>query len=107
MNKESLAKEIGDILDLPRLGKRGEAWKIVNAVTKAITEALYRGEDVLVDGFGIFRVIETPPRRHGCYFFPHLGKGLHTEVTVIPAKKRVKFLPARDLVRIVNGRDDR
>lgn len=102
MNLSDLASEVSDVLELPRLVRRGESWEITNAVVRAIVEGLYRGEDVRIDGFGIFRVFHRAPRRHGCYFFPYLGKGHHVEVNTSPAKNVVKFLPARTLRRLIN-----
>lgn len=103
MNRETIATEIADILELPRRGRKGKAWRIANAVVQAMTTALCRGETVRVDGFGMFKIRERAPRLHHYYYFPYLGKGQHSEIAMRPGKKYVQFFPARTLLRMLNG----
>lgn len=104
MTRETIATELSDILEIPRLGRRGKSWKIVCAVIQAMTEGLLRDGYVRVEGFGVFRIRQRPAVRRGCYFFPYLGKGQHVEVNVIPAKRYVHFTPAPSIVRTLNDR---
>lgn len=103
MTKETIVREVSEVLELPTRGYRGEAWKIVDAVVQAMTEALQRGESVHIDGLGIFKVRTRCATRRTHYFFPYLGKGQHVEVNDTPAKKYVFFQPSKTISRILNG----
>ena len=62
---------------------------IVEAVLEGITTALAKGEKVELRGFGTFKVKESKPRT---------GRNPKTgEEIQIPAKKVVKFTPAKEL----------
>ena len=89
-------------MELPRRGRQGKAWAIVNAVLRSMTNGLLRGEAVQIAGFGILQIRERPPLRRGFYFFPYLGKGQYTEVSVIPTKTYVHFAPAKPLLKMIN-----
>lgn len=66
-----------------------ESETAVNAVLKAITEAMHREEKILIPGFGSFAVKERPARNgHN----PHTGGSMR-----IPAKKVVRFVPGTGL----------
>lgn len=100
--KLMLANEIRYLLDMP-IGRRyweSKPYIIVNAVIKAITEALLRGEKVQVMGFGTFRVKTHPPRRHYTNYFFY-DKGRYTEILTLPPKKYVHFSPTRGLRNFV------
>ena len=103
MNRERLAREIADVLELPHRGRQDEAWDIMNAVLKAIIEGLYRGERIRIDGFGTFRIAEHPSVLRRLCFYPYLGKGQHSEIVRLPSKKYVRFEPAKPLLRMLNG----
>lgn len=79
-----------------------KAYKIVGALVQAITEALQRGEDVSIPGFGIFRWRTKKATRANCgYFFG--GKGTVQMVKDIPARRYVHFKPSKVLLRDLNG----
>lgn len=66
-----------------------EATATVNAIIAAIKEALAKGEDVRLTGFGIFSVKKRKARTGRN---PQTGKALK-----IPAKKVVRFSPGKAL----------
>ena len=105
MTKEHIIRTVSEILELPNPGYKGKAWTIVNAVLRAMTRALQRGESIRIDGLGVFTVRTRRPTRRTCYFFPYLGKGQHVETNTVPEKKYVFFRPANPIVRTINGRD--
>lgn len=69
--------------------------QIVDRITGAIVEALARGEEVQVSGFGKFAVRQVPERR---------GRNPRTgEEIDIAAHKAVKFQPSKTLKDILNA----
>lgn len=106
MNRETISNELCDLLELPRLGRRGKAWDIVNAVLRVLTNGLLRGETIRVDGFGILRIRRRAPIKHHYYFFPYLGKGQYSEVSIMPAKAYIHFTPAKPLLKMINEDPD-
>lgn len=75
--------------------KKTEADKVVRAVFDAVTQALARGEEVRLTGFGIFEVAERAERE---------GRNPRTgEVVKIAASKAPKFKPAKQLKDALNG----
>lgn len=108
LNREGLAKVIHEVLDVPvKKSIRSEkeiGTKVVNAIITSIESALLRGEDVKIEGFGIFRIRTRPPRKNLAYYFYGLKcKGLHKEVITLPAKTYVYFQPSKVLSRMING----
>lgn len=74
--------------------KKSEADKVVRATFDAITQALGRGEEVRLAGFGIFEVTERAARE---------GRNPRTgEVVTIAASKAPKFKPAKQLKDAIN-----
>ena len=66
-----------------------ETKALVQFIFAVLTENLSRGDEVNIPGFGKFRVKETAARQ---------GRNPKTGETIdIPAKKAVKFLPAKQL----------
>lgn len=62
----------------------------VNAVLDVIAETLKKGEDVVIPGFGSFKVVERAARK---------GLNPHTkEVIDIPARKAVTFKASKGLI---------
>jgi len=62
---------------------------VVSGITDAITDALARGERLILVGFGTFRVIKRKARR---------GRNPRTGETIqMPAKKVAKFVPGKGL----------
>lgn len=74
--------------------KKSEADKVVRAAFDAITQALSRGEEVRLAGFGIFEVTERAARE---------GRNPRTgEIVTIAASKAPKFKPAKQLKDAIN-----
>jgi len=73
---------------------KASAERCVNAFVAELTEALEKGERVALPGLGVFNVKERKARK---------GRNPRTgEVVQIPAKKVVKFSPAKTLQAKVN-----
>lgn len=90
------------MLELPWRERKGEAWEIVNAIFITIRDALLRGEEVRISGFGIFKVREMPAYKGYRYFYPYLRKkGLHSEMWEFPARKKIVFQPSSVLKTLV------
>lgn len=102
VTKHTLSREVADVLSLPYCGKKGKAYDIVTAMFTSIREALLRGEEVRISGFGIFHTRTRPPTRKNRYYFPWLGlKGLHSDTILLPEKRYVHFTPAKPLMRMI------
>ena len=72
-----------------------QARQAVDAVLQTISEALARGEEVRLTGFGTFRVRETAAR---------MGRNPRTgETTPIPASRRAAFAVGSRLAEQVRG----
>jgi DNA-binding protein HU-beta len=75
--------------------KKADADKVVRAVFDAVSQALARGEEVRLAGFGIFEVAERAERE---------GRNPRTgEMVKIAASKAPKFKPAKQLKDALNG----
>ncbi|WP_457634718.1 HU family DNA-binding protein [Persephonella sp.] len=73
---------------------KASAERCINAFVDALSEALEKGERVALPGLGVFSVKERAART---------GRNPRTgEVVQIPAKKVVKFSPAKTLQAKVN-----
>jgi nucleoid DNA-binding protein len=84
MKKEDLVNELTKVV-----ATKKEAEAVVDAVFGAITKALKEGDKVSLAGFGIFSVIDKPPRK---------GRNPKTgEEIDIPGKKAPKFSPGKAL----------
>ena len=105
VTKETLSREVADLLGLPRLQRSGKAYHIVTTIVNAMLKALHRGERIQIEGFGIFYIRERPATRRLQYFFPYLKKkGLHWEIKAVAAKKYVVFQPAKPLLMSLNDK---
>lgn len=72
-----------------------EARKLVDAVFAAITDAAAKGEEVSLNGFGKFKVKESPERE---------GRNPSTGETItIKAAKKLGFAPAKAVKDRLNG----
>ncbi len=72
-----------------------KANQVVNAVLDAITDAVQRGDEVRLMGFGSFKVSKTKERR---------GRNPRTgEPITIPAGKRLSFSPGTKLSGATRG----
>lgn len=70
-----------------------ESTVVVNAVLESIRESLEKGEAVSLVGFGKFSVKETAPS-------VRVNPQTRAKINV-PARKRVKFSPGKDLAETV------
>lgn len=104
--KYPLACEIHELLDIPLDAyKPRTGSKIINAVFSVIKEALLRGENVYIRGFGTFEIREHKSRilLHPM-IYNSTGKNVvlsDTPIT-IAAKKHVVFKPAPSLEATLN-----
>ena len=70
---------------------KADARKAVDAVFAAITEAVAKGEEISLNGFGKFKVKDTPARD---------GRNPATGETIkIAASKKLSFAPANEINR--------
>ena len=90
MNKALLISYIAHKAEL----SRADAGRAQDAVTEGITEALKKGDSVLIVGFGGFSVTERAARE---------GRNPRTgEVVHIAASKVPKFTPGKGLKDAIN-----
>jgi DNA-binding protein HU-beta len=74
---------------------QGDAGKSVDAVVSVISEALAKGDDIKLLGFGTFQVVERAASE---------GRNPRTgEKIAIPASKQPKFKAGVELKRAVSG----
>jgi nucleoid DNA-binding protein len=99
-----VADELTDLLDLPRgkFGRPDKAHQIIRAIQTAMTDALHRGEDIRIDGFGIFRIHTRPSKPNRQTFIMGRPAIKTSEIVVAPARKVVKFTPSEALRAMVN-----
>jgi nucleoid DNA-binding protein len=99
-----LAKYLHDLLQLPYPpnGDPKTGRKIIAGIKKAITDALHRGEDVKIKGFGIFRVVNHKPTRVGSTFITQ--DPIFSPVPIdVKGYRYVKFYPSSQLRAMLNG----
>ena len=109
-----IANQVRDLLNLPppKHPRMDPSHKAVRAVLVTIAKALRRGESVHIRGFGMFKVIETKPRKRWIsYRYSNVvADPSTTPIQRIlidePARKVVRFIPADQLRRIVNAGND-
>lgn len=90
MNKQDLVNQI--VQNLPSVSKN-KAERAVEAFVEIIFEALSKGEDVTLSGFGTFYISERKEKK---------GVNPRTkEPMVIPAVKVPKFRPSKELKKVV------
>jgi DNA-binding protein HU-beta len=85
LNKSDLVKRLSEKTSTTQ--KESEAH--LNAFLEVVREALHAGEEVKILGFGAFSVQDTAAREG---VNPRTQEKIH-----IPAGKRVKFAPGKDL----------
>ena len=91
MNNADLAETIAANHELTK----ADARKLVDAVFAEITEAAARGDEVSLNGFGKFKVKDTPARE---------GRNPSTGATIqIAASKKLTFAPAKAVKDKLNG----
>lgn len=88
MNKADLVNEVAKVLKTKK-----DAQTAVNVVLSSITEALGKGDDVSLVGFGTFKVGNRKARKGRN---PQTGEDIH-----IPASKVPKFVAGKALKEAV------
>ena len=91
MNNTDLAEKIAGDNGL----SKADARKLVDAVFTAIADAAAAGEEIALNGFGKFKVKDTPARE---------GRNPSTGATIqIAAAKKLGFTPAKAIKDKLNG----
>lgn len=91
MNNGDLADRVATESGL----SKADARKVVDGVFNAIAEAASKGEEVSLNGFGKFKVKDTPARE---------GRNPSTGATIqIAAAKKLTFAPAKAIKDKLNG----
>lgn len=91
MNNSDLADRIAADHDL----SKADARKLVDGVFAAIVDAATKGEEVAINGFGKFKVKDSPARE---------GRNPSTgEAIQIAASKKLTLTPAKALKDKLNG----
>ena len=91
MNNSNLADTIAASADI----SKADARKIVDDVFAAVADAAAKGEEVSLNGFGKFKVKDSPERE---------GRNPATgEAMTIKASKKLTFTPAKAVKDKLNG----
>lgn len=91
MNNGDLADRVATDSGLSKVDAR----KVVDGLFNAIAEAASKGEEVSLNGFGKFKVKDTPARE---------GRNPSTGATIqIAAAKKLTFAPAKAIKDKLNG----
>ncbi|PZU59578.1 MAG: integration host factor [Sphingobium sp.] len=91
MNNTDLAEALATANGL----SKADARKIVDSVFSTIAGAAAKGEEVSLNGFGKFKVKDTPARE---------GRNPSTGATIqIAAAKKLTFAPAKGVKDLLNG----
>lgn len=85
MNKTELAKAVAATAEV----SIAEATKIVNATLDVITETLKSGEEIVLTGFGSYKVVERPARTGRN---PQTGESVQIAASKAPVFKAGKAL---------------
>lgn len=91
MNKKEIAESIYKKLEI----KRFEAYSFIDLFVEAIVDCLESGEKVVISNFGTFKVVDRKKKK---VISPKDNQSM-----VIPERKVVKFLPAKNLKETVRG----
>ena len=87
--------ELADALAAANGLTKADAHKAVDAVFAAITDAAAKGEEISINGFGKFKVKDTPERE---------GRNPSTGAAItIAAAKKLGFTPAKAVKDRLNG----
>lgn len=91
MNNAELADQIAAAQGITKVDAR----KLVDAVFAAVADAAAGGQEVSLNGFGKFKVKDTPARE---------GRNPSTGATIqIAASKKLSFAPAKAVKDKLNG----
>ncbi|MDH2129548.1 HU family DNA-binding protein [Sphingobium yanoikuyae] len=91
MNNSELAEALAAALGLTK----ADARQAVDSVFDLITDAAAKGEDISLNGFGKFKVKDSPARE---------GRNPATGETIaIKASKKLSFAPAKAVKDRLNG----
>jgi len=91
MNNAELADQIAAAQGITK----ADARKLVDAVFAAVADAAAAGQEVSLNGFGKFKVKDTPARE---------GRNPSTGATIqIAASKKLSFAPAKAVKDKLNG----
>lgn len=91
MNNSDLADSLASAHDITK----ADARKLVDSVFTAIAYAAAKGEEIALNGFGKFRVKDTPARE---------GRNPSTGAAIqIAASKKLTFSPAKAVKDKLNG----
>jgi DNA-binding protein HU-beta len=93
MNKTELTAAVAEATEL----NKTQSAAAVNAVLKAIVDALSKGEEVALIGFGTFYVVDRPA---GTVRSPRTGEPIE-----VAASKAPKFRAGEPFKKAVNGTD--
>lgn len=85
MNKMSLVEKVHGLLGTTKV----QAEQVVDAIFGSITDALKKGDDVSIAGFGIFEVKKRAARQARN---PKTGEAVHVPATKVPKFKAAKAL---------------
>ncbi|HAF43053.1 MULTISPECIES: HU family DNA-binding protein [Sphingomonadaceae] len=91
VSTSDLAEQLSSVHDL----SKADAKKIVEAVFADITDAVAKGDEVSINGFGKFKVKDSPERQ---------GRNPATgEAITIAASRKISFAPAKQVRDRLNG----
>lgn len=91
MNNSDLADRVAADSGL----SKADARKVVDGVLAAIVDAATKGDEISLNGFGKFKVKDTPARE---------GRNPSTGATIqIAASKKLTFAPAKAVKDKLNG----
>ncbi|MGK2909992.1 MAG: HU family DNA-binding protein, partial [Sphingobium sp.] len=87
--------DLADTVATAHALSKADARKLVDGIFSAIAEAAAKGEEVSLNGFGKFKVKDTPARE---------GRNPATGATIqIAASKKLSFAPAKAVKDKLNG----
>ncbi len=91
MNKREISEKMAKELMI----KKFEVYNFIDLMIEIMVENLCQGKKIVLSNFGTFKVIKRKNKR---VINPNNRQPL-----IIPAKKIVKFLPSKNLKKIVKG----
>jgi nucleoid DNA-binding protein len=102
VNKEYISAQIQDFLEFPlEWGddvRKCKAYYVTSTIIDILTEAISRGEEIDIPGFGNLKIITNPAKRAPCYYFYGEKQGNFYEVRHIPPRKKLIFTPCTSLL---------